>query len=272
MRRAPGHVHRQPDRRVVVRIHPRARKKAGLLSPQHYVVKTLVTTELVRKIADSYGVRTEGNLQVGFKYIGQTMDAVGPDKFVFGCEESHGYLVGQYARDKDAGVAAMLLAEYAATLKSQNKTLHDAMASIYWQHGYHLEKQLSLTMPGSAGMRDMQIIMARFRTAPPKSLAGMRVIETRDYLELLKNSYDKDGHPTALPEPFFGPKGDMVIMELSAPGNFIAARPSGTEPKIKFYMFTYESPEQLADLEEAKQQLTTRIKALEDDLAAFAKL
>src|SRR5439155_22982569 len=82
------------------------RKKRGTLSPEHYVVKTLVTSEMIRRIADSYGVRTCGDLQVGFKYIAQTMDEQGPEQFVLGCEESHGYLVGQYARDKDATVAA----------------------------------------------------------------------------------------------------------------------------------------------------------------------
>jgi phosphoglucomutase/phosphomannomutase len=248
------------------------RKKLGTLSPDHYVVKTLVTTELVRKIATSYNVRTEGDLQVGFKYIAETMDRVGPDKFVFGCEESHGYLVGQYARDKDAAIAAMLLAEYAALLKSQGKTLFDALESLYWQHGYHLEKQLSLTMPGSAGMRDMQTIMTRFRAAPPKTLAGMRVIRTRDYLTLNQMLYDPAGQPVGTLTPFEGPKGDMVIMELSEPGNFIAARPSGTEPKIKFYMFTCEAPEMLGDLAETHEKLLSRIKSLEADLAAFAKI
>ena len=94
-------------------------KKAGRLTPEHYVVKTLVTTELIRRIADAYGVTTYGNLQVGFKYIGGTIDEVGPDKFVFGTEESHGYLAGTYARDKDAAVAAMLLAELAAPGESR---------------------------------------------------------------------------------------------------------------------------------------------------------
>ncbi len=164
-----------------------------------------------------YQVRTEGDLQVGFKYIAETMDRVGPDKFVFGCEESHGYLVGQYARDKDAGVAAMLLAEYAALLKSQGKTLHDALAALFWQHGYHVEKQLSLTMPGSAGMRDMQTIMARFRSSPPKELAGFKVTAARDYQNLVELKLKPNGEPVGPATSFVGPKGDMVILELSEP-------------------------------------------------------
>jgi phosphoglucomutase/phosphomannomutase len=118
----------------------------------------------------------------------------------------------------------------------------------------------------------MQVIMTRFRAAPPKTLAGMRVIRTRDYLTLNQMLYDPAGQPVGTLTPFAGPKGDMVIMELSEPGNFIAARPSGTEPKIKFYMFTCEAPEMLGDLAETHEKLTQRIKTLEADLAAFAKI
>ncbi|MDX1962426.1 MAG: phospho-sugar mutase [Pirellulales bacterium] len=250
------------------------RKAAGTLSPRHYVVKTLVTSEVIRKIADSHGVRCEGNLQVGFKYIGQAMDQHGPELFVFGCEESHGYLVGQYARDKDAAVAAMLLAEYAARLKATGKTLHDALAAIYWQYGYHLEKQVSLTMPGSQGMKDMQTIMGRFRTNPPRKLGNENVREVRDYQSLTKVTATSSGW--SQPVPFDGPMGDMVILELAgadAPeGNFIAARPSGTEPKIKFYTFAYEPAELLGDLAETAQKLSGRIEGWQRDLAEFGKV
>src|SRR5207237_3403493 len=99
-----------------------ARKRSGRLSREHYIIKTLVTSEMVRRIADSYGVRTLGNLQVGFKWIAQTMDDEGPERFIFGCEESHGYLAGDHVRDKDAAVAAMLLAELAASLKQRGQT------------------------------------------------------------------------------------------------------------------------------------------------------
>jgi phosphoglucomutase/phosphomannomutase len=246
------------------------RKKAGTLSPRHYVVKTLVTTELVRKIAESYGARTIGDLQVGFKFIGATMDAAGPDHFVFGCEESHGYLVGQYARDKDAAVAAILLAGLAASLKAAGKTLHDQLDALYWQYGYHFEKQFSLTMPGSQGMRDMLTIMGRFRENPPTILGGMAVREVRDYQSLTKLTAAADGW--SAPTAFEGNAGDMVIVELAANGNFIAVRPSGTEPKIKFYTFAYEPPELLGDLRETRAQLAARINNWEHDLASFAKL
>ncbi len=151
------------------------RQTAGKLGPQKYVVKTLVTTEIIRRIADAYGVRTLGDLQVGFKYIGGTMDDAGPENFVFGCEESHGYLVGTYARDKDAAVAAMLLAELAAQVKAAGQTLHQKLDALYWQYGCHAEKQVSIAMPGSEGMARIESLMARLRQDPPQQLAGLQV-------------------------------------------------------------------------------------------------
>lgn len=240
------------------------RKRAGTLSPDHYVVKTLVTSEMIRRIADSYGVKTCGNLQVGFKYIGGTMDEQGPDKFVFGCEESHGYLVGQYARDKDAVVACMLMCELAADVKSSGKSLVDKLDSLYWQHGYHAERLLNVQMEGSEGMANMQKLMARFRSAPPSTLAGIKLKQVRDYKQLTVTPAGGQ------PQPLDGPVGDMVILDLAEEGNYIAVRPSGTEPKVKFYMFAYVAAEQLHDLDETKQEVARRLEQFEADLRAFA--
>ncbi len=241
-----------------------ARKKAGSLSPQHYICKTLVTTEMVRRIADHFGVQTHGDLQVGCKWIGKEIDDAGPERFVFGCEESHGYLVGTHVRDKDAAVAAMLLAELTATCKAEGKTLHEKLDSLYWQYGYHAESQFSLTMPGAAGMQDMQKLMARFRSAPPEQLAGMKVVRIRDYKSLTEIT------PGNSPVSFVGPTGDMVMLYLAASGNYVAVRPSGTEPKVKFYMFAYEPAEQIANLEDTKAEYHERLKQIERDLSAFA--
>ncbi len=167
-RRSLENVHRQSNRRPAGRLRALGSQKGRhALRRKHYVVKTLVTTEMVRRIADHYGVETHGDLQVGFKWIGKEIDDAGPDRFVFGCEESHGYLVGTHVRDKDAAVAAMLLAELAARCKADGKTLHEQLDSLYWQFGYHAESQFSLTMPGAAGMHDMQKLMARLRSDPP---------------------------------------------------------------------------------------------------------
>ena len=151
------------------------RKAAGTLSSDNYVVKTLVTSEMIRRIADAYGVKTYGNLLVGFKWIAQTIDEVGPEKFVLGCEESHGFLVGTHVRDKDAAVAAMLMAELAAQCKAAGQTLSEKLDALYWQHGCHAEKTVSKTMPGSEGMTRMKQLMTRLRTELPESLAGIKV-------------------------------------------------------------------------------------------------
>ena len=230
----------------------------------HFVVKTLVTTEMLRRIADSYGVATVGNLHVGFKYIGGAMDAGGPDKFLFGAEESHGYLVGQYARDKDGAVACMLMAELAALAKAKGQSVHQKLASLYWQHGYHCEKLLNLTMQGSEGMAKMQALMANFRQKPPQSLGGLSVRSVRDYLNLTRTDA---GAP---PQPLDAPRGDMVILDFAEEGNAIAVRPSGTEPKVKFYMFSYVPPELLADLDDTRREVEDRLRRIEDDLRALA--
>ncbi len=242
-----------------------SRKAAGLLSREHYVCKTLVTTELIRRIADSYQIHTEGNMHVGFKYIGEAMDRVGPDKFVLGAEESYGFLVGQHARDKDAAVAAMLLAELAAKCKAAGQSLHEKLDAIFWQHGYHAESSVSVSMPGSEGMGLMKALMSRFRTAPPTQLAGMKVALVKDYLNLVQFA------PGGSQTPLDAPSGDMVILELSSPGNYAAVRPSGTEPKVKFYTFTFEPAEQIGDLEITKSEVGERLSALGRDLAAYAK-
>src|SRR5262249_55632312 len=157
------------------------------------------------------------------------IDEVGPDRFVFGTEESHGYLAGTYARDKDASVAAMLLAELAAKEKKSGQSLHEKLDALYWQFGYHAESQISVTMPGSEGMKAMAALMARCRNSPPSELAGLRVIRARDYLDLL------EWQPGEKKRDFAGPRGDMVMLDLEAEGTYVAVRPSGTEPKVKYY-------------------------------------
>jgi phosphomannomutase len=242
------------------------RKSGGQLSAEHYLVKTLVTTEMSRRIGDAYGVRMYGDLQVGFKYIGGMIDEAGPANFVFGCEESHGFLVGTYARDKDAAVAAMLLAELAAQVKAAGQTLHQKLDALYWQYGCHAEKQVSVTMPGSEGMAQIQALMLRFRQNPPQSLAGLKVTRVRDYLHL------KELVPGGKLVDFKGPVGDMVMIDLAAEGTYVAVRPSGTEPKVKFYMFAYEPAEQLHDLGATKAQLVARLDSLAQDLATFSRM
>ena len=240
---------------------------AGKLTPDSYIVKTLVTTELLRRIAEDYGVRCEGDLLVGFKHIAATMDREGPSNFVYGTEESHGYLVGEYCRDKDGAVACMLMSELAAELKAQKKSMHDYLGDLYRKHGYHKEVLINLFMEGSEGMAAMQRLMQAFRDSPPKKLAGLEVTQIRDYL----NSTCKSTSSGQV-DPLDGPVGNLIIMDLGEEGNYVAARPSGTEPKIKLYVFTRLPAEQSGDLDKAEQTLATRVHALETDMRAFAQL
>ncbi|PAY19570.1 phosphomannomutase [Rhodopirellula sp. SM50] len=242
------------------------RKQAGTLSADHYVVKTLVTTELIRSLCDSYGVKCIGDLLVGFKYIAEAMDANGPDKFVFGTEESHGYLVGQYCRDKDAAVACMLLSELAAELKQRGVSMHDHLAELYRTHGLHQEYLINLVMEGSEGMAAMQRLMKAFRETPPKSMAGIPVTRVRDYLNSVATNTT-----TGKQSPLEGPVGNLIIMDLAEAGNYVAARPSGTEPKIKLYVFTKLAAGESKDLDAAAAKLGQRLEALESDMRTFAK-
>jgi phosphoglucomutase/phosphomannomutase len=229
-----------------------------------YIVKTLVTTELMRRIADGYGVQTAGNLLVGFKYIGGEMDLRGPKDFVFGAEESYGCLAGDHVRDKDAAVAALLVSELAARLKAIGKTLHQQLDELFLRYGCHSEGQISVQMPGEQGMDAMKSLMARFRSQPPLELGGLKLARVRDYLSDTMTT--ASGNPVRLG----GPKGDMVILDLEPEGNYVAVRPSGTEPKVKFYMFAFDPPAPAADLPAIKAAQAIRIKALGADLRRFS--
>jgi len=217
----------------------------------------VVTTELIRRIADAHGVQTVGDLMVGFKWIGGVMDERDPEKFVLGAEESYGFLVGAHARDKDAAVASMLLAELAARAKAEGQTLHERLDALFRQYGCHAEKTVSVTMPGAEGMDRMKALMARFRAQPPESVGGLKVARVRDFLQADDESAFRRGRA-----------GDLVILDLEAEGNYVAVRPSGTEPKVKLYMFAYQTPAEIADLEATKADLEARLEAMQKDLEA----
>ncbi|WP_425396161.1 phospho-sugar mutase [Aeoliella sp.] len=234
------------------------------LTPEKFQVTTLVTTKLIERIGTSYNIKTVSDLLVGFKWIAQAIDAGGPENFLYGTEESHGYMSGTHVRDKDGAVASMLACELAAKLKSEGKTLHEKLDDLFWQHGVHAERTISVMMPGSDGMARMKEVMAQFRTAPPATIGGFDVVQRRDYLQNITTKQDSTTEP--LPQP----TGDLVILELSAEGNYIACRPSGTEPKIKFYMFAYTPAEMLHDLEDTKSTLDARLSEFEEDLRKFA--
>ena len=241
-----------------------ARKAAGTLNPKRYVVKTLVTTELMRRIANDYGVQTAGNLLVGFKYIGGEMDLRGPQDFVFGAEESYGYLAGYDVRDKDAAVASLLLAELAVRLKAAGKTLHQQLDELFVRYGCHTEGQINVQMPGEQGMDAMKIAdgqvpfptavgIGRVEAGPRPRLLDRHAHRGRRQAGPARRAQGRLGDPRPVPE-----------------GNYVAVRPSGTEPKVKFYMFAYDPPAAFADLPSIKAAQAVRIKALGADLRKFS--
>ena len=248
------------------------RAASGDLTSDHYIVKTLVTTEMIRRIAVKYGVRCEGDLLVGFKNIAATMDKCGPDHFVFGTEESHGYLVGQYVRDKDGPVACMLMSELAAQLQSEGKSVHQRLAELYKEHGYHQETVINLVMEGSEGMAAMKRLMAALRSNPVRTLGGMPVVAVRDYSNLtIRDLTAANPLADSAVSSIDGPIGDLIIMDLKEAGNYVAARPSGTEPKIKLYVFARLPEHESADLESAKAKVAKRLEGLEIDMRDFAQ-
>ena len=242
------------------------RKQAGDLPKDAYVIKTLVTSEMIRGVAESNGVRCEGNIHVGFKWIAGLMDACGPEGFLFGTEESHGYLIGTYARDKDGAAACLLMAQLAADLKAGGKTLHQRLDELMIEHGVYIEDLINVQMEGSQGMSDMKKLMEKLRTTPPASIGGLPVLAVRDYGSLVRRTAQ------GVSEAIEAPKSNMLMLELGniegvPSSNAIAVRPSGTEPKIKFYLFGHEtlSESSQAGLQQAKQTVLDRLVAMKKD-------
>ncbi len=240
-------------------------RSLGQLTSKTYVIKTLVTTELIRRIAESYGARCEGNIHVGFKWIAGLMDDCGPDDFAFGTEESHGYLIGQYCRDKDGAVACLLMCQLAADLKADGLTMHQRLDQLQVLHGCHLEDLINVQMEGSEGMANMKKLMQSLRDNPPADMGGLKVVAVRDYGNLSRRVVG------GAVEPIDAPKSNMLILDLALPGqsvpsgNAIAVRPSGTEPKVKFYMFGVEPVCGAPGLAAAKQAVAERIVKMKLD-------
>lgn len=240
------------------------RKAAGNLNPDNYLVTTLVTTLMLKRACDHYGIKCHYENLVGFKWICSVVDREGPDEFIFGTEESHGYLVGQYCRDKDGAVACMLMSQLAAEVKAKGKSLHEHMDDLYRKYGLHAERLINIQMEGSDGMKRMERLMKKFRSDPPKSIGGLEIKCVRDFDSLKRNFSDGNS------ESFEGPVGNLLMFDTVSDGNYVAARPSGTEPKVKFYMFGYLPKEEIGDLESDKQNLQKRLDAYAADMQAFA--
>lgn len=244
----------------------RKQKENGSLTSEHYVVETIVTTPLIAAITRSAGARIINNLLVGFKYIAETMDAEGPDKFVFGTEESLGYLAGTYCRDKDAAIGALWACELAAELKSEGKTLLNRLDELYVEHGFHLEGQVSKTCKGSQGNEQIRQLMKAFRSTPPQKMGQLTFTLVRDYADLEIRSLPEN--TTA--ETFSKPKGNVLMFEARAEGSpltvQLGVRPSGTEPKIKFYYFAQAEVSEAGQLAETKASALATIEEFKQSL------
>lgn len=235
-------------------------KSAGKLDGKQYVVKTIVTSQLMDKIAESMDVPCH-NVLTGFKFIGAMMtEKEGKETFVVGGEESYGYLVGEHARDKDAVVAAAMIAEMAAWYKDQGKSLYEGLMELYVQYGFFKEKLISITKTGKAGAEEIKDMMKRYREDTPTMLGGSKVTVLRDYEQRVQKDLIS-GKTTEIQLP----KSD-VLQFVTEDGSVISARPSGTEPKIKFYCSVNTSLSSSDAFEATEKSLDNQIDQIMTDL------
>lgn len=234
-----------------------AHKEAGSLPANAAVVKSIVSSEFATKVAASYGVEMI-NVLTGFKFIAEQIkhfEDTNEHTFMMGFEESYGYLVRPFVRDKDAIQSLVMLAEVAAYYKKQGKNLYDGLQELFEKHGYYAEKTISLTFDGVEGAKEIADLMTKFRNDAPSEFAGYEVAALEDFAKSEKRL--ADGTVTKIDLPT-----SNVLKYILADGTWIAVRPSGTEPKIKFYIGT--QADSLAKAEEKRA-------AFEDAITAFVK-
>ena len=212
-----------------------ARKAKGIATPDDMVITTIVTTEMINRVAERNGVDCN-NVLTGFKWIAEKIKELeGKKNYVIGGEESFGLMIGSLIRDKDAVSAVALLCEMAAYEKSKGRSLFDKLIELYIDYGFYYESLISITKKGMNGQKEIADMMENYRQQPPKELAGARVVQLLDYqLQKSTNLLTGEQQPIALPK-------SNVLQFITADGSKISARPSGTEPKIKFY-FSVNAP------------------------------
>jgi phosphoglucomutase len=235
-------------------------KAKGKLTGNQYIVKTIVTSELLKDIANKNGVESYDVL-TGFKFIAEIiLKLEGKKQFIGGGEESYGYLVGDFVRDKDAVIACCMIAEMAAWAADSGKTFYDILIDLYTEYGFYKEDLLSITKKGKSGAEEIQSMMDNYRKLPPISINNSKVILIKDYqkqscFDCIKN----------IQTPIDLPKSN-VLQFFTEDGSKITIRPSGTEPKIKFYFGVKENLASKADFEKVNQQLDAKIKAIIEDM------
>jgi phosphoglucomutase len=231
-----------------------ARKKKGIAQPNDMIVTTIVTTPMINEVARQNNINCYDVL-TGFKWIASLIrEKEGKEKYVIGGEESFGLMIGDQVRDKDAVSAVCILSEMAAFEKNNGKTLFDKLIELYIQYGFYLEKLISITKKGMDGQKQIADMMEAYRKNPPQTIYGSKVVQLLDYeLQTGKNLVSGESWKINLPK-------SNVLQFVTEDGSKISARPSGTEPKIKFY-FTVNT--KIANKEQFDQTLDTLEKKIE---------
>lgn len=233
----------------------------GELDGGQYVVKTIVTSQMANAVAEHFGVKCYDCL-TGFKYIAKIIrENEGKAKYIGGGEESFGYLAGDYVRDKDAVSACALAAEAAAWAKdTMGLTLYEWLQQLYVKYGFFREGLVSVVRKGKEGAEEIQRMMVEFRAEPPKVLAGSQVVKIRDYKSLEETDL-LTGEKTPIEQD-----SSNVLQWITADGSIVSVRPSGTEPKIKFYFGVKEPLASVADYDKVLEQLNAKIETIKKDL------
>ncbi len=235
-------------------------KAKGKLTGNEYIVKTIVTSELLKDIALKNNVASYDVL-TGFKFIAELILKLdGQKTFIGGGEESYGYLVGDFVRDKDAVISCCMIAEMAAWAAENGKTFYDILIDLYIEYGFYKEDLLSITKKGQSGAGEIQAMMNAYRSQPPTTINGSKVTMIKDYQ--LQTATDYNSNKTKVIDL---PKSN-VLQFFTADGSKITVRPSGTEPKIKFYFGVKEQLTSKADFENVNQLLDAKIKAIIADM------
>ena len=237
-----------------------ARKAKGIAGPHDMVVKTIVTTELIDEIARQSGVKCY-NVLTGFKYIAELIkEKEGIENYVIGGEESYGLMIGSQIRDKDAVSAVALLCEMAAYEKDKGRTLYDKLIELYVQFGFYKESLISITKKGMNGQKEIAEMMSAYRSHPPVTINGSPVVQLLDY-ELRTGKNPQSGESWAIGLPT-----SNVLQFILADGSKISARPSGTEPKIKFYFSVHAKLSDAGDFSRVNAELGARIDGIIGDM------
>ena len=237
-----------------------ARKAKGIAKPNDMVIKTIVTTELIDKIAAANAVACY-NVLTGFKWIAELIkEKEGKEEYIVGGEESYGLMIGDKIRDKDAVSAVALLCEMAAYEKDKGKSLYDKLLDLYVQYGFYKESLISITKKGMDGQQQIADMMEGYRSNPPKVINGVAVAQLLDY-ELKKGTHLQTGESWTIDLP-----KSNVLQFILADGSKISARPSGTEPKIKFYFSVNTTLASVADFDKVNAELDKKVEGIINDM------